>query len=246
MAAFKSQIENYTRQYPPFSARSESWKKPMEYWTAMSECPEAAVLAFLAIKIFSVLPNSMPEEQTVSRFMRLDTKDRASQDASTIVNMTKIYQHHRREARKSGKLPTPVSNPPSMNWRSVKNLMTAEKATRPPDTVPSAGTGTENSPVMTISAACEAGLAAVNLPYTEDTDPAPGSLPAATYLAATRDGVATGLPFFRDLLSDAPIPGADDIRSLANWAKGSQSQDKGKGAAQKKKGWLGDADSLVF
>lgn len=45
MAAFKSQFENYTRQYPPFSARSESWKKPMEYWTAMSERPEAAVLA---------------------------------------------------------------------------------------------------------------------------------------------------------------------------------------------------------
>jgi hypothetical protein len=51
---------------------------------------------FVAKKIFSILPNSMAEERTVSRFTRNDSVDRASQDASTIVAMTKIYQHNRR------------------------------------------------------------------------------------------------------------------------------------------------------
>ncbi|KAJ7828008.1 hypothetical protein B0H13DRAFT_1656537, partial [Mycena leptocephala] len=95
--AFKSQFESYTRQYPPFSARSQAWSQPIQYWTAMSQQEEASILAFLAIKIFSILPNSMAEERTVSRFTRNDSVDRASQDASTIVDMTKIYQHNRRK-----------------------------------------------------------------------------------------------------------------------------------------------------
>ncbi|KAJ7826666.1 hypothetical protein B0H14DRAFT_2595674, partial [Mycena olivaceomarginata] len=43
----------------------------------------------------SILGNSMPEERTVSRFTRINSKDCANQDASTIVNQTKIYQHLR-------------------------------------------------------------------------------------------------------------------------------------------------------
>jgi hypothetical protein len=39
----------------------------------------------------------MAEERTVSRFTRNDSVDRASQDASTIVDMTKIYQHNQRK-----------------------------------------------------------------------------------------------------------------------------------------------------
>ncbi|KAJ7246966.1 hypothetical protein C8J57DRAFT_1241128 [Mycena rebaudengoi] len=96
MAAFKTQFEAYTRQYPPFSARQNIWSRPMQYWEAMSQLPEASVLGFVAKKIFSILPNSMAEERTVSRFTRNDSVDCASQDASTIVAMTKIYQHNRR------------------------------------------------------------------------------------------------------------------------------------------------------
>jgi hypothetical protein len=43
----------------------------------------------------------MPEERTVSRFTRLNSNDRANQDARTIVAMTKIYQHNRREDRET-------------------------------------------------------------------------------------------------------------------------------------------------
>jgi hypothetical protein len=82
----------------------------------------------------------MPEERTVSRFTRIDSTDRASQDASTIVAQTMIYQNLRRQARAAGESvcyqllryqvriqlnftkPPHASKPPSLNWRSVKTL----------------------------------------------------------------------------------------------------------------------------
>jgi hypothetical protein len=45
MTAFRSQFEAFTRQYPPFSARSRSWTKPYLYWTAMLDKSDAGVLA---------------------------------------------------------------------------------------------------------------------------------------------------------------------------------------------------------
>jgi hypothetical protein len=45
MTAFRSQFEAFTRQYPPFSARSRSWTKPYLYWTAMLDQSDAGVLA---------------------------------------------------------------------------------------------------------------------------------------------------------------------------------------------------------
>lgn len=55
----------------------------------------------LGEKLFSVVPNSMAEERTVSRFTKLDAKDRARQKPATIVRMTQVYQHLKREQRDS-------------------------------------------------------------------------------------------------------------------------------------------------
>jgi hypothetical protein len=46
--------------------------------------------------LFSVVPNSMVEERTVSNFTKINSADRANQKASTIVNITKVKQHIRR------------------------------------------------------------------------------------------------------------------------------------------------------
>jgi hypothetical protein len=53
---------------------------------------------FIAFKIFSLLPNSIPDERTVSVFTRINGKDKSRQEASTVVAQTKIRQHYRREA----------------------------------------------------------------------------------------------------------------------------------------------------
>ncbi|KAJ7659904.1 hypothetical protein B0H17DRAFT_1145204 [Mycena rosella] len=103
MAAFKSQFEAYTRQYPPFNRCSPSWSKAMHYWRALTDHPEASLLAFVAIKIFLILANSMPKERTISRFTHTDTRHRANQDARTIVAQAKVYQHLQREYRAAAK-----------------------------------------------------------------------------------------------------------------------------------------------
>ncbi|KAJ7443534.1 hypothetical protein FB451DRAFT_1376668 [Mycena latifolia] len=71
---------------------------------------------------------------------------------------------------------------------------------------------------------CEAGLAAVD--EANETSQ-PGSLPPGS-LVFELDGVDISMPFFRDCLSDVPVDGADNIKSLSSWAvtsgkKGSKS-----------------------
>ncbi|KAJ6491168.1 hypothetical protein C8R45DRAFT_1096684 [Mycena sanguinolenta] len=127
MDAFKLQFEAYTQQYPPFTVHHNTWSKAMEYWRSLENLPESSIIAFVSIKIFSILGNSMPEERTVSRFTHTDTRDRANQDARMIVDQTKIHQHLQREWRAANKAPKPL-NAPSLKWWAVKDLMTVAKS----------------------------------------------------------------------------------------------------------------------
>ncbi|KAJ7256409.1 ribonuclease H-like domain-containing protein [Mycena rebaudengoi] len=214
----EAQFEAYTRQYPPFSARSETWSKAIQYWRSLAELPEASVLAFLVIKIFSILPKSMPEERTVSRFTRTDTRDRANQEARTIVAQTKIYQHNRRVARVADKS-AKVSNCPSLKWRSVKDFFSAAKAPSAHTVIDlttddSSEASGETRPGITLE--CQAGLEALNSVNDLHNSILAGSTPYQPTLESHRDGVDIHLPFFKDLLSDKPVEGADSIRSLGD------------------------------
>ncbi|KAJ6528165.1 hypothetical protein B0H19DRAFT_1274963 [Mycena capillaripes] len=223
MAAFKTQFELYSRQYPPFSARAATWSTPMQYWKAMSQLPDASILAFVAIKIFSILPNSMPEERTVSRFTRNDTVDRASQDASTIVDMTKIYQYNKRLKRQS---------------------MPEKSATDANVAVATTDATANSTPKVTRTVACEAGLTAVNT--VDPADSVPSTVSGEKTFSSYRDGVDITAPFFRDLLADKPIAGADVVGILANSAeRAAGGMDNGK----KRSGnttWEGEVDTLKF
>jgi hypothetical protein len=54
----------------------------------------------LGVKLYSVVPNSMAEERTVSIFIKLNSAEHAAQKADTIVNITKVKQHLRRRTAK--------------------------------------------------------------------------------------------------------------------------------------------------
>ncbi|KDQ16586.1 hypothetical protein BOTBODRAFT_107033 [Botryobasidium botryosum FD-172 SS1] len=92
------QFAAYARQLHPFNRHRG--EPAMDYWKKLKDDPDASILALLAIKLFSLVPNSMAEERTVSTFTRLNTKARACQKASTIVQMTRIQQHYKREKSK--------------------------------------------------------------------------------------------------------------------------------------------------
>ncbi|KAJ7256435.1 hypothetical protein C8J57DRAFT_1473059 [Mycena rebaudengoi] len=246
----EAQFEAYTRQYPPFSARSETWSKAIQYWRSLAELPEASVLAFLVIKIFSILPKSMPEESTVSRFTRTDTRDRANQEARTIVAQTKIYQHNRRVARVADKsIQAKVSNCPSLKWRSVKDLFSAAKAPSAHTVIDlttddSSEASGETRPGITLE--CQAGLEALDSVNDDfHNSILAGSTPYQPTLESHRDGVDIRLPFFKDLLSDKPVEGADSIRSLGDWTGiGVVDAPNGRKAATKKV-WDAAAEKIV-
>ncbi|KAJ6456253.1 hypothetical protein DFH09DRAFT_1116173 [Mycena vulgaris] len=155
--------------------------------------------------------------------------------------MTKIYQHNRREERASStNQEEPVSNPPSLNWRSVKTLMAAPKKIAAD--APGPSNASDQTPVAQVSDDCEAGLAAVNeIDDSSESDSPLGSLA----FDIEHDTVDITSPFFRDCLSDEPVPGADEIRSLSTWVGTSgKTASRAKPAARLK--FRGEVEELDF
>ncbi|KAJ6628147.1 hypothetical protein B0H10DRAFT_2184924 [Mycena sp. CBHHK59/15] len=222
MAAFKTQFES-----------ADIWSQPIQYWNAMSQLPEASILAFVTMKIFSILTNSMPEECTVSRFTCNNSVDQAIQDASTIVDMTKIYQHNQWEASSTKKSSQKTLKSLSLNWHKVT-----------PSTNPTADS--EKAPNVASSAACELGLAAVNTVDPKHTTSSTSATLVATSISSKHDGVDITAPFFRDLLADKPSSSANAIGSLADWSERVLgSTEKGKKTARNTM-WEGEVDALEF
>ncbi|KAJ6465143.1 hypothetical protein DFH09DRAFT_1112751 [Mycena vulgaris] len=79
----------------------------------------------------------------------------------------------------------------------------------------------------------------------EDDSPPAGAV-SQTTLNVLRDGIDIWLPFFRDLLADKPIEGADAIRSLADWSEDVVGGVQGHRKAAGKKIWDGEVEKLVF
>ncbi|KAJ7508054.1 hypothetical protein B0H11DRAFT_1902365 [Mycena galericulata] len=132
---------------------------------------------------------------------------------------------------------------PSLNWRSVKTLFPSPTTSPEPTAV--AGKEAE-APRISFTPECEVGLAALNdVDDADESDGLTGSFASKT-LDLRRDGVDITLPFFRDLLADKPVDGADAIRSLSEWsAGGAVDGEKGKKTAGKT-AWDGEADKLEF
>ncbi|KAJ7272324.1 hypothetical protein C8J57DRAFT_1467796 [Mycena rebaudengoi] len=90
------------------------------------------------------------------------------------------------------------------------------KETKPP--VITTDENSEKPPTVEITAACEAGLAAVNLVDSGATTTPTLSQVADTTIDFQRDGVDITMPFFRDVLSDKPVAGANEIGSISDWS----------------------------
>ena len=69
---------------------------------------------------------------------------------------------------------------------------------------------------------------------------------AATTLDTRRDSVDIELPFFRDLLADNPVAGADTIQSLADWSGDSVKAGEKGGKAPGRTAWDREAEKISF
>ncbi|KAH9913486.1 hypothetical protein B0H21DRAFT_857827 [Amylocystis lapponica] len=101
-ARFESQFRAYAAGHYPFTIALEQDQLVLDWWRQLEKSPQADVLAPLAIKIFSVVPNSMADERTASTFTWINRPLRSRQHLDTMVSQTQIRQYYRTAGKEKG------------------------------------------------------------------------------------------------------------------------------------------------
>ncbi|KAJ7048094.1 hypothetical protein C8F01DRAFT_1268957 [Mycena amicta] len=255
--AFKDQCERFVRQRAPFSNRNGAWVRLYDYYLALLNDPDAAIFAFVAIKVLSILPTSMPEERTMSFFTKINAKDRSNQDSQTTIAMAQVHQDLRRHPEytlASKKKAAPRKVAPLINWRSVGGLFSSATlpATAPApaartaqpveidsdsdaDVDANTSSGATSAPGATATPSADVidadnvavGLAALQESLEAD-DPVPAKQ-TSVFFNTEISGIDSSSPFFRDLLSDTPIDGAEKFKGFAGQKETSDTSRRGAG-----------------
>ena len=117
---FKSQLNRYSRSKRPFNTPTNNDESVLMWWQKILDSGEATILAVsevlltrstlcllrhnlktLAVKLFSVLPNSMADERTASNYTWINRLLRSSQLLSTITDQIHIRQYYRSDSKVS-------------------------------------------------------------------------------------------------------------------------------------------------
>ncbi|KAF8601836.1 hypothetical protein BDV93DRAFT_607815 [Ceratobasidium sp. AG-I] len=218
---FRFQFMNYARNSSPFDRYQDS-ATAHAYWKKLLRHIDACILAYIAIKLFSIVPNSMAEERTVSNFTQLNTACRSRQNTRTLVQMTQIKQHHQRA---KNELQSVVA--PTVRFRDLSDIL--KKAETAPATEPPKGESvSHDSEVVEIPASelAEAAESELELDAMDEWEESAGLAgenvmpPAGStedFEVAEADGINLHNPALLDLLSETPIPGASwKITTAAN------------------------------
>ncbi|KAG8945244.1 hypothetical protein FRC04_001084 [Tulasnella sp. 424] len=240
----------------------------MEYWESLKRNPDAEIVAHLAIKLFSIVPNSMAEERTVANFTQLNSPDRADQKVSTRVHETQIRQHYRQQDGI-----TTASIPPKLitpKWRELSEFTkqasldtnSVDSSTETVKDKPAASSVAEGIVERPIElpdgppASAEEGPDLPDAEETTSSGPITDLNEIAEQLAWAEheqhvdefdfidDGVNLSSPALRNLLSDAPVAGAEELTaSEATKRKGAELR---KEAGKKLKMIEGDLEFRLF
>jgi hypothetical protein len=89
-------------------------------------------------------------------------------------------------------------------------VFSAKVSTTVPTVISEAGV---EEPRVPFTPECEVGLAVLNAADSNHSGEVDSVSFAAETIATSRDGVDITAPFFKDLLADSPVEGADAIRS---------------------------------
>ncbi|KII84265.1 hypothetical protein PLICRDRAFT_358654 [Plicaturopsis crispa FD-325 SS-3] len=115
----KTSLRLYARGLYPFNRPFDDATTPMAWWKALSDHPDARILAHLAIRLFAMTPNSMADERTASEFTWLNSARRSRQHGSTIVRMAQLRQHYKNEKSRALK----NKNIPTVRYRDLAELL---------------------------------------------------------------------------------------------------------------------------
>ncbi|KAG8750264.1 hypothetical protein FRC12_012964 [Ceratobasidium sp. 428] len=204
--AFRAQLIGYARGKYPFLAPSSISAdfQPLKYWKTLQTHPDASLLAPLAVKLFSVVPNSMAEERTMSNFTAVNTKYRSNQNVSTITHMTRIRQHALRTDKTSKPRFKPV-----LKFRDLSSTLLRQR-----DPIRSV----EDEEVAEDEAAeASRGDGEDQDEWENDSEDGESEdvSPDALGLDVVKEyGVNLGSPTLLDLLADQPIEGASVLTEV--------------------------------
>ncbi|KAJ3792320.1 ribonuclease H-like domain-containing protein [Lentinula aff. detonsa] len=93
--AFSSQLLTFGRNQFPFKSGCNKNANPLQWWKRLTHDENADVLATICVKVFAILPNSMPDERTVSEFTRQNSSLRGNQSVSTLVDIVQVGQWYK-------------------------------------------------------------------------------------------------------------------------------------------------------
>ncbi|KAF7295941.1 DUF659 family protein [Mycena chlorophos] len=201
LSALKVQFEAFTRQSPDWRTRAPT---RTIYWAQARKSSYGNLLGYLVAKMDAMLPTSIAEERTMSTISRMNTKDRASQDAQTVIAMAKIREHIRRANK-----PKRKRNTTTLNWRSVQAHLQPNKVAKTttestPNTAKAAAAAeSEKLPPPGLTADAEAGLDALASEGDEHTPCSRSSWNRGSF--EIEKVVDVSLASLRDLLSDTPL-----------------------------------------
>ncbi|KAF8587825.1 hypothetical protein K439DRAFT_1613984 [Ramaria rubella] len=119
---FKSQFTSFSHNQYPFTIPIHDGQSVLDWWCTISPHPLARTLAFVAIKLFSVVPSSMADKHTMSVFTWLNSPLCNRQDVGTLVDMIQIRQWHQCDQTKKPCLhPVPKFGNLKLNPKDVKH-----------------------------------------------------------------------------------------------------------------------------
>ncbi|KDR75453.1 hypothetical protein GALMADRAFT_140951 [Galerina marginata CBS 339.88] len=122
-----NEMKRYAHQQYPFNQQIDGNHAVITWWQALQGSEHAQILPILAIKIFSVHVNSMPEERTVSAFTWISPPLRLRILVRQMAWRTKVRQYYATETK-----PCKNSAPkPMVKFYDVKSrifLKSAKKA----------------------------------------------------------------------------------------------------------------------
>ncbi|KAG8700103.1 hypothetical protein FRC09_006175, partial [Ceratobasidium sp. 395] len=135
--ALRRQVLLYGSATYPFSEKIGKNMSAYQWWEPLQKNPASNLLAkYLARKLFSITPNSMADERTVSTFGWLNSALRSRQDVPTVVRQTQIRQFYAWDEAKHAAKQTRIC------YRDLKSVRSSEKTK---STLSNSGSTQDNS-----------------------------------------------------------------------------------------------------
>ncbi|TFY55990.1 hypothetical protein EVJ58_g7909 [Rhodofomes roseus] len=102
-ARFFNQFLAYAQNDYPFNAPRADDQSVLEWWLSVKKSApsQADILATLAVKLYSIMPNSMPDECTASIFTRLNSPVRNQMSLQAMVSQAQIQQYYHFETSRA-------------------------------------------------------------------------------------------------------------------------------------------------